>query len=200
MSSVLANTGADVPILVADDAGPDPASRAWLGKLEEQGRLAHRVFYLRQPENLGFVGNVNVAFATAPTADMVVLNSDCVVAASWLDRLRGAAHSDSLIATASTLTNHGGIVSVPYRSTPVGSLPHGVTFERAAALVRQSSPQLRPRIPVAAGRCLYVRRTALDLVGGFDDAHAPGYGEDVDFSQRCVVHGLVHVLADDVLV
>jgi glycosyltransferase involved in cell wall biosynthesis len=47
---------------------------------------------------------------------------------------------------------------------------------------------------------MYVRRSALELVGAFDLAFSPGYGEEVDFSQRCVRSGLCHVLADDVLV
>ncbi len=45
-----------------------------------------------------------------------------------------------------------------------------------------------------------MRRSALELVGDFDEAFAPGYEEEVDFSQRCIRHGLSHVLADDVFV
>ncbi len=45
-----------------------------------------------------------------------------------------------------------------------------------------------------------MRRSALELVGDFDLAFTPGYGEEVDFSQRCISAGLAHVLADDVLV
>ena len=37
-------------------------------------------------------------------------------------------------------------------------------------------------------------------MGPFDLAFSPGYGEEVDFSQRCVLSGLKHVLADDVFV
>lgn len=47
---------------------------------------------------------------------------------------------------------------------------------------------------------MYVRRSALELVGDFDLAFSPGYGEEVDFSQRCLRMGLSHVAADDVLV
>ena len=60
--------------------------------------------------------------------------------------------------------------------------------------------RIRPRLPTAIGHCVYIKRTALDLVGGFDTQFSPGYDEEVDFSQRCVARGLVHVAADDVLV
>ena len=45
-----------------------------------------------------------------------------------------------------------------------------------------------------------MRRDAIELVGPLDPAFSPAYGEEVDFAQRCVLHGLVHVVADDVLV
>jgi len=45
-----------------------------------------------------------------------------------------------------------------------------------------------------------MRRSALELVGEFDRSFSPGYGEEVDFSQRCVLRGLCHVVADDVFV
>jgi glycosyltransferase involved in cell wall biosynthesis len=79
-------------------------------------------------------------------------------------------------------------------------LPQDMTLDSAAAEIRARSPRLRPRLPAAIGHCVWIRRTALDLVGGFDEAFAPAYGEEVDFSQRCLLNGLQHVLADDVLV
>ncbi len=201
LRSALRHTPIEVPILVADDASPDPAISNHLEELDEASVLDDRlVYYLRQPENVGFVSNMNTVFEVADGADVVALNSDCVVAERWLESLREAAYSDSLVATASTLTNHGTIVSVPYRNQPQPSFPQDWSFEEAADQVRAGSMRLYPRIPTGIGHCLYIRRTALDLVGNFDEAFAPGYGEEVDFSQRCVLTGLVHVLADDVLV
>ena len=135
----------------------------------------------------------------AAPADVVVLNSDVVVGEGWLDGLRDAAYIDSRVATATALTNHGSLVSVPYRK-PVPQLPPEWNLDAASAIVRARSLRLRPRLPTAIGHCIYVRRSALELVGAFDLAFTPGYGEEVDFSQRCVRSGLNHVLADDVLV
>lgn len=199
--SVLGHTPLDVPLLIADDASPDPAIEAFVRSLADAGRLdARQVAYLRQPRNVGFPGNVNAAFAAAAPADVVVLNSDCVVAAGWFEGMRHAAYSDALVATASSLTNHGTILSVPHRNHPHPSLPQDQDLDTAAQTLRRQSLRLYPHLPTAVGHCMYVRRQALDLVGNFDLAFSPGYGEEVDFSQRCVLHGLVHVAADDVLV
>jgi len=198
LTSVLAHTPVDVRILIADDASPDPAIHAFVASL--QPTLEHELTYLRQPTNLGFPGNVNTAFALAAPADVIVLNSDCVVAAGWLEGLRRAAYSDELVATASALTNHGTILSIPERNRPRAGIPQDQDLAYAADAVLSLSLRLYPQLPTAVGHCMYVRRQALDLVGGFDLAFSPGYGEEVDFSQRCLLHGLAHVAADDVFV
>ena len=197
--SALRHTSPDVPIIVADDATPDGSPLEVLRRLELEG-IRHRVIFLRQPENLGFPGNVNVAFEASAPGDVALLNSDCEVGPEWLERLRAAAHSDTLIATATALTNHGTILSVPERNVPSQRLPAGHTVDTAARAVADRSLRLRPRIPTAIGHCVYVRRSALELVGFFDQTFKPGYGEEVDFSQRCALRGLVHVAADDVFI
>ncbi|MGA9285452.1 MAG: glycosyltransferase [Solirubrobacteraceae bacterium] len=197
-TSVLAHTPHYIRILIADDASPDPAIGSFLTSLEHT--LEHEVLYLRQPENLGFPGNVNAAFLVANPADVIVLNSDCVVADGWLEGMRHAAYSDSLVATATALTNHGTILSVPERNYPQSSLPQDQDLLHLASAVRAQSLRLYPTLPTAIGHCIYVRRQALDLVGDFDLAFSPGYGEEVDFSQRCILSGLIHVAADDVFV
>jgi glycosyltransferase involved in cell wall biosynthesis len=194
LASVLEHTAPDVPILVADDASPSDETERHVATIGD-GRL----WYLRQRTNLGFVENVNSAFAAAAPADVVVLNSDCEVGPGWLDRLHDAAYSDSLVATATALTNHGTIVSVG-RDGPDSELPQGQSVAELARKVAQASLRLRPHIPTAVGHCVWVRRSALELVGDFDTAFSPGYGEEVDFSQRCILRGLSHVAADDVFV
>jgi len=200
LESVLRHTSGDVPILIADDASPDPKIEEYLRELDRKGALPPRFFYLRQPKNLGFVLNMNTAFAAAAPGDVVILNSDCEVGPEWLERLRDAAYVDTNIATASALTNHGTILSVPERNKPQPALPAHTTLDEVATNLARFSLRLRPRITTAIGHCTYVRRSALELVGDFDEAFSPGYGEEVDFSQRCMLRGLSHVAADDVFV
>jgi len=196
LASVLQHTPPAIPILVADDASPDPASRTWAEQLPDE----RQILWLRQRKNQGFVGNCNAAFEHTAPADVVLVNSDVVVSEGWFEGLRDAAYCDSTIATATALTNHGSILSVPYRNTPIKALPQGLTVDEAARRVRAHAGRIRPRIPTAVGHCTWIRRSALDLVGGFDPSFAPAYGEEVDFSQRCLAAGLQHVAADDVFV
>src|SRR5436305_1969871 len=94
------------------------------------------------------------------------------------------------VVTATPLTNHGTIVSLPHRNVPSSALPGGIEVDEAARRVRDGAAHTHPRLPTAIGHCMYVRRSALELVGPFDLAFSPGYGEEVDFSQRCVLTGL----------
>jgi glycosyltransferase involved in cell wall biosynthesis len=149
------------------------------------------VVVMRQPRNVGFVENANAAMRAAAPADVALVNSDVVVTEGWLDGLRAAAADDSRIATVSALADEATIASVD---------AEGVTPDDAAGRVREGSLRLRPRLPTAIGHCVLIRRAALELVGDFDPAFSPGYGEEVDFSQRCLARGMVHVLADDVWV
>jgi GT2 family glycosyltransferase len=196
LEAIAAHTDPGVAVLVVDDAGLD---RRIVDLLDAAaGGLAHDVVVLRHARNRGFVRSCNDAFAATPGRDVVVVNSDVVVGPEWLERLTAAATSADTVASATSLTNHGTILSVPDRNRPRGTLPGGLLPADAARRVAAASLRLRPSIPTAIGHCMYLRRHALDLVGGFDETFDPGYGEEVDWSQRAVAHGLRHVCADDV--
>lgn len=199
-ASVIAHTDPATPILICDDASVDPQLRSFVEETVAEGGWTNAVWYLRQPTNGGFVTNVNTGLEAAAPADVVILNSDCIVSEGWLDGLRDAAASDSRIATVTALTNAGTIVSIPRRNHPVAALPQDVTVDGVAAQVRARSQRLRPDLPTCVGHCVYIRRAAVDLVGGLDPVFSPGYEEEVDFSQRCLIHGMRHILADDVFV
>lgn len=200
LDSVLRHTDSAIPVLICDDGSPEPRVRDLADEALIKGHAGHRLVYLRQSENLGFVVNVNSGFAALVPADVVILNSDCVVTEGWLEGLGAAAYSDERVATVTTMTNAGTIVSVPFRNQPMAEMPEGNTIDGFAGAIRARSERLLPDLPTCIGHCVYVRRSALDLVGPFDESFSPGYEEEVDFSQRCLQHGLRHILADDVFV
>jgi glycosyltransferase involved in cell wall biosynthesis/GT2 family glycosyltransferase len=200
LRSVVEHAPPGTRVLVADDASPDPDIETFTRRVADEVAERLPVEYVRRPENLGFVANMNAVFRDTAPADVVIVNSDTVVPAAWLERLRAAAYSDGLVATASTLSNHGTILSVPDRDRPSPLPPPGLSITEADARIARASPRLYPRIPTGVGHCLYIRRSALELVGVFDETFSPGYGEEVDFSQRCLARGLRHVVADDLYV
>jgi glycosyltransferase involved in cell wall biosynthesis/GT2 family glycosyltransferase len=195
--SILAHTPHDARLLVADDASPDDRSLRFLEELDAATLLDREVYYIRSTETRGFVYTLNDAFERTSPADVVVVNSDCVVTEGWFESMSTAAHHSTLVATVSVFTNDGTILSLPNRNSPQPALPQTMDLERAARAIRSGSIRIYPRLPAIAGHCFYVKRAALDLVGPFDVAFSPGHGEKVDFSQRCVLHGLTHVAADD---
>lgn len=195
LNAILTYTRPTVPIVVLDDGSSDIRFQSLSATTE------HKVIVWHRPVNLGFVASVNEAFDLVPDSDVVVVNSDVIVGPGWLDRLRDAAYSASSIATATPLTNHGTMLSVGHgRNRVVQELPEGLLPAQAAEAVARRSRQLRPLIPTAIGHCTYFRRDALRTVGTFDPIFSPGYSEEVDFSQRALAMGFVHVCADDVFV
>ena len=194
------NTPVDVPLLVVDDRGWDRRPFQVLREIFDSAAPKHDVVVLEQISNKGFLLTMNDAFVAAGRADIVILNSDVIVGPQWLSRMREAAYSSSTVATVTALTNHGTIVSVPKRNIATDDVPNGLSVDEAARRVAAGSPKLRPRIPTAIGHCTYVKRAVLDVVGPFDPAFSPGYGEEVDFSQRALAAGFEHVVADDVFV
>lgn len=196
VESVATHTRPDVALLVVEDGGTDRRIIDALNKASSG--ISRLVVVLAHEENQGYVRSCNEAFSAGAWRDIVLVNSDVVVGPDWLERLQAAACSEDTVATATTLTNHGTILSVPDRNRPRWDLPGGTGPEEAALRVAAGSLRLRPTIPTAVGHCVYIRRHALDLVGPFDEAFSPGYGEEVDFSQRAVMHGFRHVCADDV--
>ena len=196
VASLLDCTPPEVPIIIIDDASPDQRIGAYIKSLNQSERL----LYVRRVTNGGFVTTVNLGMIATAPHDVVIVNSDVIVPPLWLERLRDAAYCRSNIATATPLSNNGSILSVPRRNELLQGLPQGLTLEEADARIRATSLRLRPIIPAAVGFCTYIRRHAIDLVGVFDTVFSPGYGEEVDFSQRTLRYGLYHVVADDLLV
>ncbi|MCS6842038.1 MAG: glycosyltransferase [Roseiflexaceae bacterium] len=196
VDSLLKHTPPDVPIIIIDDASADQRIGAHITSLNQSKRL----LYIRRKTNGGFVTTVNLGMTATTPHDVVLVNSDVIVPPLWLERLRDAAYHRSTIATATPLSNNGSLLSVPQRNEPAETLPPGLTLEAADARIRTASLRLRPIIPTAVGFCTYIRRQAIDLAGVFDTVFSPGYGEEVDFSQRTLRYGLQHVAADDVLV
>lgn len=150
---------------------------------------------LRNERRLGFAASVNRGMQQS-SHDVVLLNSDAIVTARWLEKLAEAADSDPKIGTVTPLSNDATLCSVP-RSFARNLIPTGFDLDSFAAHVERVSARERPRIPTAVGFCMFIRRALLDEIGLFDaESFAGGYGEENDFCLRATARGWLHV-ADD---
>jgi glycosyltransferase involved in cell wall biosynthesis len=196
--SILRTTSSNVPLLIIEDCSGDIRAIDALEKLTNIND--RKIVVLMHSVNTGFIGSCNDGFYIANRNDVIVVNSDVVVTAGWFEGLCQAAQSSNLVATVTSLTNHGTAVSIPLRNISSPQLPGSLTPEVAAQKVRDISLKLYPTLPTAIGHCMYIRRVALDVVGDFDTVFGKGYSEEVDFSQRAVRAGFKHICADDVFV
>jgi GT2 family glycosyltransferase len=192
LGSLLRTLPAGARVHLADDASSEPGVAAVLAGFAARARFAVRV--VRRDHNLGFIGNVNLAFAETVPEDVVLLNSDTVTTPGWLERLRDCAASDPRIATATPWSNNAEICSFPDFCRPA-PLPEDADA-LAAAAAAEPAPAY-PELPTGVGFCMYVRRAALEALGDFDRAtFGRGYGEENDFCLRAAGHGWRSVLCD----
>lgn len=183
---------------LADDASPDPAVSALVGRFMTDTKLT--LTTVRRPVNLGFVGNVNHALAETSPNDVILFNSDAWATPGWFEAMAACAASDPRIATATPWSNNAEICSWPDFCQPAPA-PDPAEADRIAATMRHVQSRTYPELPTGVGFCLYIRRAALDQLGDFDHAtFGRGYGEENDFCQRAAGHGWRNVLCDDAYV
>lgn len=197
VESVLAHTDMGrARLVLVDDASPEPVLSAWAAGLAGEGRA----LLLRHEQNRGFVAAVNAGMAQHAEHDVVLLNSDTEVPAGWLERLQRTALSAADIATVTPFSNNGSICSYPHfcASSP---LPEGLDLAMLDGLFARANAGRVVELPTAVGFCMYIRRSALQRFGTFDEArYGRGYGEENDFSRRVAAGGLRNVLCGDLFV
>lgn len=198
LQAALVHTPTSVAIVVVDGGHRDERSAAFLRELDASQTLSHSVYYRSSPQSRGGARSVNDALDMCAPADVIVLHSDCVVTPDWFEGMTRAA-ADSLVATVSAMTS-GGTIN-PSRQHDLLPLPQTLGRDEAARAIRDQSLRLHPQMPAAVGHCVLIKRSAFELVGPLDDTFGAAlHAAEVDFSQRCLCRGLMHVLADDVFV
>ena len=191
LNSVLASVPAETGLVVVEDASPEPALARALDEMAAAGRIR----LIRHVENTGFPASANDGIAACPGRDVVLLNSDTLVAPGWLEALRGAAYHASEIGTATPLSNDASILSYPDHRDR-NKAPDLAGTRRMMAQAASANPDAVHDIPTGNGFCLYLRRDCLDQVGLLrEDLFAQGYGEENDFCLRARHLGWRHVAA-----
>ena len=89
LDSVLANLPRPSRLIVVDDASPEPELVAALDALARRRRIT----LIRHTRNRGFAASANAGIRATAGRDVVLLNSDTLVAPGWLEELRDVAYS-----------------------------------------------------------------------------------------------------------
>jgi glycosyltransferase involved in cell wall biosynthesis len=210
--SVIAHTGRSTAILIT---GSDARVREMAKELDGDP-LGGRALTAARETGDGGTHSVNLALAASHPADVVIVACGVRVTAGWLERLRGAATSDSTVASATPFSvgarafeifddQRGELVDSPpgggdHRSPPPQRARGAVSaIDAQARMVAESGTHLFPRIATVGPACAYIRRSALELVGALDETR-PLESALSEMALGAIAVGMVHVAADDVLV
>ncbi|MGD0455881.1 MAG: glycosyltransferase, partial [Solirubrobacteraceae bacterium] len=188
VSSVIEHTAASAPVLIVGSA-------AQIESIADElptGAVERSVLGLACDPDRGESHAVNLAAHASFPGDLVVVTPGMRVAASWLERLRRAATSDSTVASATPLSIGAGALEL------LAEDPEG-RIEEQAQDVYARAMQLFPRISTIGPGCAYVRRTLLELAGPLEET-VPLDVALVRLAMHAIAAGMVNVAADDVLV
>lgn len=182
----------NVNLILINDCSPCSKLSEYLNQLNLSGFQNIRVH--KNDVNVGFSGSVNIGIALSrPEADILLLNSDAFISNYCVSSLQITAYSNPKIATVCPLSTEGGLMTVfsnidnskPLSQDKLDLVNKNLdTKENRQALL----------LPVNHGACLYIKKSALNLVGCFNElVFGRGYSEEIDFCMRLRKHNLHNV-------
>jgi len=182
--------------VVINDASPNPKLTAYLRELAAKNLIELH----ENKKNLGFVATVNKGMQLHPDHDVILQNSDTLVANNWIDRLVQWAYHDNKVASVTPFSTNAEICSFPTLCKS-NELVSGYSVAQTDHLFSQLTDRTEITIPTGVGFSMYIRRDALNTIGYFDEeAFGRGYGEENDWCQRAIAKGYRHLLATNVFV
>jgi GT2 family glycosyltransferase/glycosyltransferase involved in cell wall biosynthesis/polysaccharide pyruvyl transferase WcaK-like protein len=202
LESLVAHTDPRHTIVLVDDAS-DAECQRFLA--EFAARHAHATV-LRDDVRQGYTRSANRGWQHAQGDYVVLLNSDTVVTAGWLEKLLRCGESDAKIGLVGPISNAASWQSAPERFDESGDWivntpPEGWTLDDVATAVDRAARPKYPRVPLLNGFCLAIKRRVAEEIGYFDEAAFPeGYGEENDYCLRAAAAGFELAVADDAYV
>lgn len=182
VESIFAHGSALAFEVIVVDNGSDADVGAWLRTVE--GAHAN-VRHLRFAEPIGFAPAVNAGAAAATGDALIVLNSDTIVTAGWMDHLHRALMADPSLGAVSPTTNHAGEPA----QMDYGTIDLGPTRAMAAAGANTREPYVLHLPQRITFFCVALRRAVWERFGGLDESYKVGNYEDDDLCLRLRMGG-----------
>lgn len=192
LASVERYTDSSAQVLLINDCSTDDRIAGLLARFSSVPN-----FHVHHNEtNLGYTRSVNKAIAMTEGRDVVLLNSDTVVTERWLETLRYGAYSTARVATVTALSDNAGAFSSPEIGV-FNPVPGHLDANQFARAVAAAGTGRFLEVPTGNGFCLYIRRSAINEIGSFDEVKFPrGYGEENDFCMRALRRGWKNLVSD----
>ncbi len=203
LNSVLPTLGSADRLIVVDD-GSDDTTRLICEDIDKRGGEA--VLLIRRQKGSGFCKAANAGLAETSAEMVIVLNSDTIVAADWIDRMSRCMTSYRDVGIVGPLSNAGGWQTIPtYGNDGPPNVRLKNDGEHTAQIQDYCSKFCEafdyPFVEQINGFCFGVSREVLDVVGVFDEFHFPmGYGEENDLVFRSLDAGFLCAIAIDCFV
>lgn len=166
-------------VIVVDDKSPDDTA--------ERLRTRADIVPLILDQNVGFARACNAGARASDAEAIFFLNNDTLVPPGTIDRLAATLEESGASAVGPKLLNADGTLQV----AGLAMLANQTHVERLYAYLDADLPQAQVAYePIAlSGAAVLLRRSAFDLVGGFEEAFLNG-SEDVDLSLKLWAAGL----------
>ncbi len=173
--------GKSFEIIVADDCSTDATAQL----IPQIGGV---VRYLRQPQNLGFVGNCNQAADQARGKTLIFLNNDTLTFPGWLENLLAPIRRSADVGLVGSK-----LISWDGRLQEAGGVfwkdGSAWNFGRGQNATDSEFNYLKD-VDYCSGASIAVPSKVWRDVGGFDPAYSPAYCEDSDLAFRVRAAGL----------
>lgn len=194
VESLLTHTDQRHELIFVDNGSTDGTPEY----LQGLARDHKRVRVILNGDNLGFARGCNLGLAAAHGRHLVLLNSDTVVTADWLERLLELAEDRPRAGLLGPVTNNiSGVQKldrVAYDQDTLDGLGAFAAAE-AAAHPRETERTLR-----LTGMCLLIKRELLARIGGLDEVFGLGNYEDNDYCLRTHLAGYECLVARGVFI
>ncbi len=183
LRSVLEHTDARHELILVDNASDDGT----VDTLRQVVLARPGTRLILNDSNRGFAAGNNCGLAVARGRHLVLLNSDTVVTAGWLERMIAAADSEPRAGLFGPVSNR---VSGMQQLTSVDYDPSTLEgLARFAAACGREHAGRKERCLRLTGFCLLIKRELMARIGGLDERYGMGNYEDNDYCLRALLAG-----------
>jgi GT2 family glycosyltransferase len=181
----------DYEVIVVDNNSSDNTA-AYLAELSER---EPKLGFIVNTSNRGFAGGNNDGIRIASGDYIILLNSDTLVTANWIEGLLEPLSKNPSVGLVGPVSNSVGNEQQIFTEgkTPEEKLAEGLSWTRKSRGGIIETEML-------GFFCVAMRRDVLEKVGMLDEDFGPGYFEDDDYCIRIKDAGFRMVFVEDVFV